>query len=315
MGAKKRKKRKTPSRNKKPTGITLGSRESWIAIERQFQKGLRYQQSGQLDRAEVTLNRLLKKNPNHPGALHILGLIAYQTGRFDKAITLIKRSIRNDPSNALYYNNLGNILKASQRADESIACYQKATQLNPDLPGAHCNLGDALQNRGDLEEAVVCYRKALQLKSDFAEAFYGLAMAQKATHDDLPEFEMLARQMEFSLMDNDLLAYLNFALGKIHDDVGLFEKAFEYYHLGNDLKYRKRRFDVASHIQYVTRIMETFSHDFLSSRQSWGDDSERPIFIFGMPRSGTTLVEQILSSHPQVAGAGESQFFPIWNTG
>jgi ribosomal protein L16/L10AE len=73
MGAKKRKKRKTPSRNKKPTGITLGSRESWIAIERQFQKGLRYQQSGQLDRAEVTLNRLLKKNPNHPGALHILG--------------------------------------------------------------------------------------------------------------------------------------------------------------------------------------------------------------------------------------------------
>jgi hypothetical protein len=98
-------------------------------------------------------------------------------------------------------------------------------------------------------------------------------------------------------------------MGKLCENLKIFEKSFEYYHLGNSLIREKVEFNIHSHVDYVSRIKETFSVDFIEHRKSWGSDSDMPIFIFGMPRSGTTLVEQILASHPKVYGGGELQFF------
>ena len=99
-------------------------------------------------------------------------------------------------------------------------------------------------------------------------------------------------------------------MGKLCDNLKMFEQAFEYYRLGNSLNRSQVELNIIdSHIDYLSRIKATFSVDFIKHRKSWGSDSEMPVFIFGMPRSGTTLVEQILASHPHVYGGGELQFF------
>ncbi|MHC4474168.1 MAG: tetratricopeptide repeat-containing sulfotransferase family protein [Planctomycetota bacterium] len=311
MSAKKNKRKKLRRRlrSKQAPKRRLPSGESLVDVTGEFQKAMRHQQHGQLKRAEAAFKRILKTDPYHADALHLLGLIAYQTGRVNMATDLMSRSIRSDPNNSLYYNNLGNVFKDLRRIDEAISCYQKAIQLNPYLPGAYHNMGDALQNRGESDQAISCYRKALDLKPDFAEAFYSLAMATKWTYEDSQELINLAEQMEHMNITEDGLTNVYFGLGKTYDDLRSYEKAFKYYRRANQLERRRREFKIESHADYVSRTIETYSPDFINERQSWGIDSEMPIFIVGMPRSGTTLVEQIISSHPNVLGAGESEFF------
>ncbi len=110
-------------------------------------------------------------------------------------------------------------------------------------------------------------------------------------------------------MSENALIPVYFAMGKLCDKLEMFKESFEYYRFGNKLRRGQFEFNIDSNVDYVSRIIETFSADFIEHRKSWGSDSEMPIFIFGMPRSGTTLAEQILASHPNVYGRGELQFF------
>jgi hypothetical protein len=110
------------------------------------------------------------------------------------------------------------------------------------------------------------------------------------------------------MSENDLIR-VYFAMGKLCDNLQMFEKSFEYYRSGNMLKRSQVEFNIDSYADYLSRIKKIFSAAFIENRKSWGSDSEMPIFIFGMPRSGTTLVEQIIASHPYVYGGGELQFF------
>ena len=104
---------------------------------------------------------------------------------------------------------------------------------------------------------------------------------------------------------------LNFSLARHYETLGEVDAAFCHYRSGNDLKARNQPFDAARHVDYVDRLIATFDRDFFAARRDFGVQSELPVFIVGMPRSGTTLVEQILSSHPAVHGAGELDEFRL----
>jgi tetratricopeptide (TPR) repeat protein len=266
-------------------------------------------QSGQIATAEEICDRILETSPKQADALHLAGLIALQMGNQDKAIARISRAVEEDPSNPMFHNNLGIAFEKRRKLDEAIACYQKAVQLDPHSFEAYTNMGNAFKAQGKFEEGIGCYKKALELKPDCAEALLNLVDTQKLQHDDRNYLLQRAEKMNGQDLSEDDSTLVNFALGKLYNDQGIFDKAFEHYRIANKLKRSKVTFDVQSHTDYVSRIIKTFSNDFFAQRQSWGSDSDLPIFIFGMPRSGTTLVEQIIASHPHVFGGGELQFF------
>ena len=152
-------------------------------ISQYLQAGMEHHQAGHLPQAEAIYRQILQVEPDHPGALHFLGLIARQVGNAEAAIELIGKALAFKPDYAEAHNNLGNVLKQQGRLEEAIASYRTALKLKPDFAEAYGNLGNALKEQADrgehgkLDEAVASYRKALTLKPDFAEMHSNLGNA------------------------------------------------------------------------------------------------------------------------------------------
>ena len=141
----------------------------------ELKKGIALHQSGNFIQAEEHYRKILARNPHHPDALHLLGVIAHQGGRSDVAVLLIKKAIRNNHDNPFYYNNLGAALREMGAQDEAVANYQKALQLKPEYAEAAYNMGSVLLLTGRLSEAVSWYEKAIQIKPDYVDAYSNLA--------------------------------------------------------------------------------------------------------------------------------------------
>jgi predicted TPR repeat methyltransferase len=154
-------------------GERSGAMEAFT-VSRAFQAALEHHRAGRLPQAESSYRQILRINPTHPDALHLLGMIAYQTERSDVAVDLIKRAINANPSNPFFYSDLGNILQNRGNLEEAIASYRKALSFKTDLAEVYSNLGKALQDQGKLDEAVASYRKALSFKPDLVEALSNL---------------------------------------------------------------------------------------------------------------------------------------------
>ncbi len=148
--------------------------EQFVDIDKELQQGLQHHQSGQLQMAEAAYRKILAINPDHPDALHLLGVLAHQVGRHEIAIELINKAIHFNPHIPYYYNNIGAALMAQGKFEEAAASYQKAIQIKPDYAEAYYNLGVALKDQGRLEETVSAYQRAIQIKPDYAEAYYNL---------------------------------------------------------------------------------------------------------------------------------------------
>ena len=275
----------------------------------ELREAFRCYHAGQMGPAGKICDTILEHSPKQADALHLSGLIALDMGDDDIAVARIRRAIEEDPGNPMFHNNLGLAFEKCRELDKAISCYQKAVKLDTGSYEAYTNLGNAFKAQGKFKKAIGCYKKALEVKPDCAEALLNLVDTQKLkSADRVTLLEQATRMVEQDLTENDSIL-VNFALGKLYNDEGMFDKAFKHYRRANKLKRGNVRFDGRRHRDYVSRIIETFSADFFTPRQSWGSDSDLPIFIFGMPRSGTTLVEQIIASHPQVFAGGELQFF------
>jgi tetratricopeptide (TPR) repeat protein len=304
------------------------------------------QQLGRMEDAISFYRKALELKPDDPLAFLNLGNALQGIGDFEEAISCYREALRFKPDLTEAYYDMGNAFKAEGKLRQAISCYEEALRLNPDEFSSVHNMGNAYQDLNKLDNAISCYRRALEIRPDssraynsmgnvfqtqgnfgaavssytkaleiqpsYAEAFYHLARAEKITNENKEEILQLAGRLGEGQLSEDSAVYLNFGLGKIYDDLGQFEKAFDHYRLGNERERSKHEFDPESSAAYISAIIETFSADFLQDRQSWRDDSQMPIFIFGMPRSGTTLVEQILSSHPKVLAGGELDFFFQW---
>ena len=187
--------------------------------------------------------------------------------------------------------------------------YKHVLALVPDSATTWNELGTALRSLGRLDEAVTCFRHALVLKPDLADAYRNLALGEQLSGDssELARIAALADTADLPIEDRSAAA---FALGKALDDAGRFDEAFAAYERANSI-YRAARaaagdwFDAAGLSRQVDEIIATFTPGFFAKVAGWGTRSEVPVFIVGMPRSGTSLVEQIAASHSRVSGAGE----------
>lgn len=241
-----------------------------LTIQQAIDLARQHHTAGDLLKAESIYQQILQADPNQHVALHLLGVIAHQVGKNDIAVDLIK----------------------------------KAITIKPDYAKAHNNLGNALQALGKLDEAVDSYKKAIAIKPDYAEAHRHLASVRKHSEYD-EDIRAMEKVYAKSGINDEQKMHLAFGLGKAFEGLQQYEKAFDYLVEGNTIKRKTYIYSINEESVYFNKIKETFNASLFAKHQETGCNDETPIFILGMPRSGTTLVEQILASHPQVHGAGE----------
>jgi len=264
-------------------------------------------QRGRLQDALEQGAALAERHPNVPLILNILGAANAGLGRLDQAVARYTKALQIKPDFAEAHNNLGNALKALGKHEEAIASYTKTLQIKPDFAEAHNNLGIALSELGMHEEAIASHTKALQIKPDYADAQRTLGVIKNYKIGDPQVAQMLELIANPSISENNK-KHLSFALGKAYDDIGDAESCFQHLLEGNRLRKKELGYDINSDKRLFSRIKSIFAADELPTieeTQSVTERKKQPIFIVGMPRSGTTLVEQVLASHSQVYGADE----------
>lgn len=239
--------------------------------------------------------------PGYAEAHSNLGNALRALGRAEEAITQYKQAIAINPDFAMAHNNLGIALDELGRPEQSIPCYERAIAIKPDYADAGHNLGFALQELGRTDAAVHRYEQVLAVKPDYAAVHLHLSMLIPG-QQRITVIEQLLNNP--SLSDNDNALY-QFALGNIYDNTKKYDEAFKHYKKANDLKRKTISYDSKYFSDYAGRLMASYSKNIFQNETVRGSDSGLPVFITGLPRSGTTLVEQIISSHPQVFGAGE----------
>lgn len=255
--------------------------------------------------AERTLRRLLGQAPHDTEAL--TGLVRALVGqlRFDDAIGQCDAFIASHPRAAHAFASKGNALKLAGRLDDAVSAFEQALALDPRHVMAWNNLAQTWLDLGDQPKAQQCLQRALALDPDVPEALFNLVSTRRNGPQHLPEIERIERLAGAAGLSLSDRAPLHFALGKAFDDLGDPDRAFAHYDQANAFKRRTVRFDASQFQQWAQGCHETFTRSFFEQRAGFGCDSTRPVFIVGMPRSGTTLVEQILASHSQVYGADE----------
>jgi len=304
------KSKKRRKKKKSPAGVSpkrpAQNGQIPIDIATEMKTAMQYHQAGRLHKADAIYRKVLSVEPNHPDALHMLGLVVHQVNKNDAAAELIEKAISINPENSAFRNNLGNVYVALNRLDDAVACFEKAVQITPNTVEAYINLGNALKYQGKTAAAEESYRKALSINPNSVGAYYNLAQLKHFKEKD-DTFTTLESIHKKGPLTGKQSTERHFALGKMYADIGDHESAFKNYHSGN--AYRKRfmgnSFDLDSFEKQIALFMNVFDADFFSRYKDMGDKTQLPVFIVGMPRSGTSLVEQILSSHPSVFGAGE----------
>ena len=258
---------------------------------------------GRLEEAADSYRRALQFQPDSPQVLFNLANVLQDQEKLAEAVEVYHRAIRLDPEYADAHNNLGSTLRLQGRLDEAAAAYRRAVEIKPDFAEAHQNLAVVLQGRGDHDLAIEHYRKTIALDRGRVRVFADIVNSKRFTEDDRPEIDEIERLLTDESLPRETKSQLNFALGKAFNDCRQWDRAFDHYRRGNELA--DVTFDQQASLEYVKAMIDTFTAETIAERSRFGRDSWRPIFIVGMPRSGTTLVEQIVASHPKATGGGE----------
>ena len=254
-----------------------------------------------VDEAIKQYELALEIAPDYAVAHCNLGNALKVNGRTEDAMTHYRRAIAIDPGFAMALCSLGTALDDLGRPEDAIAEYQRALAIQPDYAQAHHNLGNALDKVGRQKDAIAHYQRAIALTPDYAEAYRNLARLSPKT---VP-LDALTRLLEKPALSERDAIHCHFALGDTYAGDAKHDIAFAHYASGNALKRKAINYDPQTYAAYIDSLIKVYSKDWI---RTWGPDgssSDLPVFIVGVPRSGTSLVEQIVSSHPQVHGAGE----------
>lgn len=298
--------------------------------------GLIHAGQGQMTDAGTALQDALRLWPEFGSALHNLGNVQRSLDLAAESEATFRRAIRVAPT-ALTCNSLGHLLESQGRLADAADCFRHATTLAPDDADSHANLAAALRKAGRLADAGQRYRAALKLDPSHEQALTGLAvlldlegkyhdgLALLQEHADSPDaavplslaygrllrhagrpdeaIRILSAQLERIPEDKSHQRWLHFSLGDLLDDIGKYDEAFAHFEAANRMS--TTRFSAGQCAAFVARHRETLSATVLAGLPRAEARAIRPVFIVGMPRSGTTLVEQILSCHSQVYAGGE----------
>jgi len=300
---------------------------------------------GQVVRAMASYRHALKIKSDYAEAHSNLGNALRDIGHLDGALESCSHAVEINPYIAEYYGNLGNVQYDLGQLNDAEASYRRALELKPDYAETHSNLGNVLHDLGQFDNAVAGFRRALELKPNLAKTHSNLGgiLMELGEKDEAEKF--LNKAIELAPSDarplatslfyipcqqndprlNQLEAIyaqrktlpleerirLDYAMGKAMKNIGQYDRSFTAYEEANRLRYQVRPFDEAADERFLEESCSLFTSELFNKFASVDEslktvhDERVPIFIVGMPRSGTTLIEQILSSHPAIYGAGE----------
>ncbi|MBF0381106.1 MAG: tetratricopeptide repeat protein [Magnetococcales bacterium] len=259
-------------------------------------------EQGELKKAIASYQQAIIIDPNFIAAHFNLANTLKEQGLLSKAVSSFQNVLSLKPDYAQAHNNLGNTFKEQGELEKAVLSYQKAIDINVEYAEAYNNLGIAFQELGKLQDAQLNYQKALAVKADFALAYRNLSLVKK--YSDISEIKTM-QNLLLKFTDDDDKMNINFALGKAMADIKHDKEAFDFFIEGNRLKRKTIQYDTAWVNNSVKQFKKTFDRSFFAAKNGYGCKDKTPIFIVGMPRSGSTLIEQILASHPEVYGAGE----------
>jgi len=297
-----------------------------------------HQKAGRTQEAERAYRGVLEKQPNNIDALRLLGRLAFGAGRFEEAerlfrraldrapdfvgvivdlarllkerhyheesIKLFRKAIELEPTNVPAHFQLGNVLSQAALTYESIEAYERVLELRPEHAGAHLSRGHVLKTVGRLDEAIASYRECIRLKPDNGQTHWSLANLKTYRFSDDDIANMKARIEKSELADEARVNFL-FTLAKAYEDGGNFEQAWEYYAEGNSTQRMLESYDPVRTEIVNDSILNVFTTEFFQNNANLGHTDGAPIFVLALPRSGSTLLEQILASHSQVEGTSE----------
>ena len=260
-----------------------------------------YDHIGMVGKANKFFKKAIQLEPDNPAFLFNIGNLLLNTGNEKDAVVYYKKAIEINNENAFAYNNLGQALHRLHDVESAERAYREAIKINANFASAHNNLGTLLQDRGDFNGAMDSYIEALRCDPDMVMACSNIAYLKKCNSPDDEIIYKLINLFEKDGIDIEDEIVISFALGKLYDDCSEYEKAFKNYERGNLLAGMDADFDKDFYIAVIDTIKNSFDQNFFNSFGFNGNSSDKPVFIVGMPRSGTSLVEQIISSHTMAA--------------
>ncbi len=270
-----------------------------------------FQARGNLDDAEACYKKAIELHPDFFQAHNNQGVTQQAQNKFKAAEASYRKAIELKPDLAEAHCNLGNIFYELRRSENSEASYAKAIAIQPNFAEAHCNLGISLQGQGKFDAAKECFIRAISLKPAYAEAHRHLASLKEFDPYDEQYKNMQDLYLDETI-SQDQRCQINFSLAKACGDMGDFKQAFAHYCEGNALRKTFLDYDIGQDIELFEQLKSSYTflaENALGSENLAGQTNiPKPVFIVGMPRSGTTLVEQIISNHQLVTGAGELPF-------
>lgn len=305
------------------------------ADDAMLRQALTFHQAGRLMEAEDLCQRVLARSPRHPLALYLLGTFARDVDE-EMAIRCFERALKEAPQNPHYHFTLAETyLKAGEhpdaikhfalairlkadwvealcalgraytefgKAEIALPFYEKALKIDAGHPHIRMGLANALVSLGRMEEAAEQMKGAISARQDIGAAYSGLVSIRKFAEEPA-ELQSILSEIENRAVDKRSVQRLHYAAAKVLNDLRRYEEALDHLRRAKELS--SGRFNIDDYRRSVDFMIDLFNPDMMAKRTGYGSTSEVPVFVLGMPRSGTTLTEQICASHPDVHGAGE----------
>src|SRR5450631_2184628 len=254
--------------------------------------------------AEILLERCLELSPSFDPARHQYAMVLYRRNKSAAALREIDRLEKLDPRNSMYRNLKAVILVKIGEYRESIEIYAEVLQSHPEHPNIWLSYGHTLATAGREQDSIAAYRNSIQLAPHLGEAYWSLANLKTFRFSAEEKPAMQAQLARTDLSEQDRY-HFDFAMGKALEDERRYAESFTHYLSANELRRSRSDYNINEVSAFVRRSKELFSREFFEARAGYGAPAPDPIFIVGLPRAGSTLIEQILSSHSSVEGTME----------
>ena len=261
---------------------------------------------GHLKDASHLFERCLELAPDFNAARHSYALILMRQQKPEAAIHEAEKLLALEPNNPNFLTLMGSILVRIGDQSAALEIYEKVLKNYPNQARAQMSYGHTLKTVGRLDESIEAYKKCIRLSPEVGEAYWSLANLKTFRFSD-EDIENMRRQVTAEGGDADDQSHLAFALGKALEDRGEYDESFKFYKRGNGIRRIEHRHSPKVNVMESVRQVRALPKAFFEQRRGWGCQAPDPIFIVGLPRAGSTLLEQILASHSKVEGTTELQ--------
>lgn len=259
---------------------------------------------GRYGDSENLLQRALELAPSFNAARHNLAIVYYRQNKLEECLRELELLLEIDPKDPNYRNLQAGALSRVGDVGRSISVYEKILAEYPNQPKGWMSYGHALKTAGRREDGVAAYRKAIAQEPSLGEAYWSLANLKMFQFDDV-EVEAMEGALDRTDISVEDRFHLHYALGKAFEDAKTYDRSFEHYAEGAKLRRTQIHYDADETTSQTDRAVRLYTPSFFAERKGQGCPAQDPIFVVGLPRSGSTLVEQILSSHSWVEGTAE----------